>query len=107
MGLEKRVFLSTVKGMNNRMGWGPFTLSASHPFSMGAELLHDPVYQSYLDGNATTEDLIKADKAYYSYMKGVANGSISLQLQAHVFYAIIKIFRLTARMPGKAPMPPE
>lgn len=91
------------------MGWGPFRLSEKHPFSLGAELLHDLVYQAYLDGNANTQDLIRADKAYFSYMKAVAreHKSKSLMLQAYLFNSIIKIFRLTARMPGKAPMPPE
>jgi len=93
----------------NLMGWGPFTLPASHPFTLGAQLLHDPVYQAYIDGNANTDDLIRADRAYFSYMKGVARerNSTGLMIQAYLFNAIIKTFRLTARMPGKAPMPPQ
>ena len=93
---------------DGRMGWGPFVLPADHPFALGAKLLHDPVYFSYTLGNATTADLIRADKAYYKYMLGRAKEleSTSLRIQAHLFYAIIKAFRLTARMPGKCPEPP-
>jgi len=84
------------------MGWGPFTLSANHPFALGAKLLHDPVYQAYLDGKATTAELIRADIAYYKYMKSVAKErkSLSLRIQAHAFYVLIKAFRLIVRMPG-------
>jgi len=84
------------------MGWGPFTLPANHPFNLGAELLHDAVYQNYIDGMATTDDLIKADKAYFSYMMSVANerDSDSLRTQAHIFMGLITAFRLMIRMPG-------
>lgn len=92
------------------MGWGPLTLPATHPFTLGAELLHDPVYQAYLDGNASYPDLIRADEAYYSYMKGRAKElkSIDLEDEAKIFYGIIVAFReLCRRNPGNAPMPPQ
>lgn len=86
----------------NRMGWGPFTLPANHPFTLGAQLLHDKIYENYINGMATTDDLIKADKAYYSYMLSVADErkSESLRAQAHLFYWLITMFRNVVRMPG-------
>ncbi len=93
------------------MGVWIFTLPETHSFSLGAKLCHDPVYKAFLKGECTYDDLICADNAFYSYMKGRAeelkNEDPTLMAQAHLFYDMIVTFRLLFRSYGGfAPPPP-
>jgi len=103
--------LNLVKG-EDLMGVWIFTLPETHAFRLGGRLLHDAVYRDFLNGMASYDDLITADNAYYSYMKGRAaeleHDDPTLLAQAHLFYDMIVTFRLLFRSYGGfAPMPPS
>jgi hypothetical protein len=75
-----------------RLGWGPFSLPAGHPFQPAAQM-HDRIFESREKGFRTmSRDA--ADSALLASMLRIAEErkSASLKAQAYVFYGLARMF---------------
>lgn len=84
-------------------GYGAFKLPPEHPFSgpHGPCTMHDSAYESHLDG-FPHRPLADADKAFLSAALGIAREkkSLSLRIQAYLYYSLITAFRKLFRSNG-------
>lgn len=84
-------------------GYGAFKLPKSHPFNgpNGPCAMHDAAYQAHLDGFPHRQ-LIDADRAFLSYALAIADAqkSLSLRIQAWLYFALITAFRKMFRGDG-------
>lgn len=81
-------------------GYGAFKLPSDHPFSPLCRQ-HDLAYGAHIDG-FPHRPLADADKAFLSAALGIAKEkkSVSLRIQAFLYFSLITAFRKLFRSDG-------